>query len=549
MKSVAWWIALIVLLASAGEWQALHRHDPVIVELRAESSQWTTLQRGEQIRLDERSKAVARIRVRQSGWTWAGFVTIRGSGGELFALLPGQYAPRLLGASRDDCNALSDGTFSCRIQASLAANEALTVHATAGTVGVVGLSTETVRASVVPSAQFRAVLALFAFVVAVALIARSLALVPVVRASLLAVVAAVWLIATAGWGGFALLVVVVGSFGWLQGLARGSRSTGALVLALSSVGLGLLAVRWAAQGTWIPTGSTVAASLFLPLGVAFVAVRLADVVMRISTGQLKSLRFTEYATWMLFPPTLAAGPLLTLPEWRARQASATTLTDWGAGGARMLVGLAKKLGSELVLRAAGMWGFDAAAVPDVDSGWRLWVALLAVAIHVYLDFSGYSDLAIGAGRVCGVRVPENFDHPFMKSTLRDFWRAWHMSLTNWTSRWVHALAAAALRREAPIIQGWVPVLISLLLIGMWHGATLRWMLWGLHHAAGILVGEAVARSSLATKLAQRSGAAVAKVIGQSYVLAWVSLSHCFTVTTDPIRAIELWLSALSLGVL
>jgi D-alanyl-lipoteichoic acid acyltransferase DltB (MBOAT superfamily) len=120
----------------------------------------------------------------------------------------------------------------------------------------------------------------------------------------------------------------------------------------------------------------------------------------------------------------------------------------------------------------------------------MWVVVYAYAFQIYFDFSGYTDIAIGTGRLVGVRLPENFDAPYIKPNLAQFWNSWHMSLTQWFrayffnpfNRWMRGLKT---------IPAWGMILLgqaaTMLLIGLWHGITPNFILWGLWHGLGLFL--------------------------------------------------------------
>jgi D-alanyl-lipoteichoic acid acyltransferase DltB (MBOAT superfamily) len=125
---------------------------------------------------------------------------------------------------------------------------------------------------------------------------------------------------------------------------------------------------------------------------------------------------------------------------------------------------------------------------QASSGPWLWVLLYAYALRLYLDFSGYTDIAIGLGRLMGIQLPENFTAPYLKTNLTGFWNSWHMTLANWFRAYFFNPVTRALRsgRSLPL---WAILLIgqlgTMLLIGLWHGITVNFAIWGLWHGAGL----------------------------------------------------------------
>ncbi|MDW8170847.1 MAG: MBOAT family O-acyltransferase, partial [Anaerolineae bacterium] len=121
----------------------------------------------------------------------------------------------------------------------------------------------------------------------------------------------------------------------------------------------------------------------------------------------------------------------------------------------------------------------------------LWLMLYAYALRLFFDFSGYSDVAIGIARLLGVTLPENFNRPYMAHNITLFWQSWHMSLSNWVRNYVFSPLTRALMRREPAPSGEIVTLIGHLttmgIIGLWHGITLPFMIWGLWQGLGLWV--------------------------------------------------------------
>jgi D-alanyl-lipoteichoic acid acyltransferase DltB (MBOAT superfamily) len=134
--------------------------------------------------------------------------------------------------------------------------------------------------------------------------------------------------------------------------------------------------------------------------------------------------------------------------------------------------------------------------------------------------------------------------------MRSFWMSWHMTLSLWVTRWVHFFIAFPLRRAPRAAQLILPVVGSLIVIGLWHEMQIAWLMWGLHHATGILLSDALvlAAAALVVPPAFRTLVnGVERALGMLGVLLWVSLSHCFTLVSDPSMALALWRHALGLS--
>lgn len=215
----------------------------------------------------------------------------------------------------------------------------------------------------------------------------------------------------------------------------------------------------------------------LPIGISFFTFQglsyALDVYREPEAG---TESFWDLLLYISFFPQLIAGPIVKYHDVaiQIRQRNAT-LSDMAAGCRRFLVGLSKKLLIADILAAA----VDAIYACDGMGDARLCaVAGLGYAMQIYFDFSGYSDMAIGMGRMFGFRFLENFDHPYIASTVQDFWRRWHISLSSWFREYLYIPLGGNRRGKA---RTCLNVLIVFLLTGLWHGASWVFILWGVWH--------------------------------------------------------------------
>ena len=223
------------------------------------------------------------------------------------------------------------------------------------------------------------------------------------------------------------------------------------------------------------------------LGFSYIAFRLIHVLRDRQMGRLPEFSLPEFATYVVFFPTLAAGPIDRAERFSQdlRKEFSLTQEETLHGGQRIVLGLFKKfvIADTLALIALN----DALAVQIRTTGW-MWIVVYAYAFQIYFDFSGYTDIAIGIARLAGIRLPENFAAPYTKPNLTQFWNNWHMTLTQWFrsyffnpyNRWMRAYKS---------IPAWVMIfagqVATMLLIGLWHGITLNFILWGLWHGFGL----------------------------------------------------------------
>ena len=225
------------------------------------------------------------------------------------------------------------------------------------------------------------------------------------------------------------------------------------------------------------------------LGFSYIAFRLIHVLRDKQMGRLPELTLPEFATYVVFFPSLSAGPIDRAERFASdlKKDFALTQDETLLAGQRIIVGLFKKfvVADALALMALN----DMLATQVRTTGW-MWIHLYAYAFQIYFDFSGYTDIAIGIARLVGIKLPENFLSPYTKPNLTQFWNNWHMTLTQWFrayffnpfNRWI---------RGYKTIPAWMMILVgqlaTMLLIGLWHGVTINFILWGAWHGLGLFL--------------------------------------------------------------
>jgi alginate O-acetyltransferase complex protein AlgI len=226
---------------------------------------------------------------------------------------------------------------------------------------------------------------------------------------------------------------------------------------------------------------------FLPLGISFFTFEFYHYAWDRMHGKTEAGTTGEYLAFILFFPTMVAGPIKRYEQFlpALRAPSPDWVLDFERGITRILTGLAKKFAVADLLTAATD-NLNHAAIATADRRvLPLW--LLAYGIRIYMDFSGYSDIAIGSARLFGIRVPENFDWPYLQSNISEFWARWHMSLTRWLIDYVY-IPLGGSRVSLPRI--YANVLTTMLVSGLWHGARLHFLVWGLCHGVLLCVHRA-----------------------------------------------------------
>ncbi len=228
------------------------------------------------------------------------------------------------------------------------------------------------------------------------------------------------------------------------------------------------------------------------LGFSYVAFRLIHTLRDRASGRLPAVTLREYVTYVIFFPAFTAGPIDRLERFLKdlrNPEAPTPNADLALAGRRLLTGLFQKF---VVADSLALVALNANNAAHTSAPGWLWLLLFAYSLQIYFDFAGYTDIAIGLGLLMGVRLPENFNHPYRKASLAQFWNNWHMSLTGWFRAYCFNPLTRALRarRSLPV---WsivlVTQLVTMTLIGLWHGVTPGFVLWGLWHGVGLFANN------------------------------------------------------------
>jgi alginate O-acetyltransferase complex protein AlgI len=227
-------------------------------------------------------------------------------------------------------------------------------------------------------------------------------------------------------------------------------------------------------------GTLVLAAIPLPLGISFFTFHsisyLIDIERRNATAQR---RIGNFALYILMFPQLIAGPIIRYKDIATQiDVRRRDLADVAEGVRRFILGLGKKV---LIANTLGRLADQIFALPAGDLHTQAaWIGLACYTLQIYFDFSGYSDMAIGLMRMFGFRVLENFNYPYVARSIREFWRRWHISLSSWLRDYLY-IPLGGNRRGAG--RGYVNLLITMGLGGLWHGASWNFLVWGLYHGA------------------------------------------------------------------
>ncbi|MBQ9807053.1 MAG: MBOAT family protein [Clostridia bacterium] len=230
------------------------------------------------------------------------------------------------------------------------------------------------------------------------------------------------------------------------------------------------------------------AGLVLPIGISFYTFQIISYTVDVLRGDCVLQRnYISFGTYVTLFPQLIAGPIVRYHDVDMQLSDRTeTVGGFADGVLRFSVGLGKKvlIGDAL---AAGYVYFRelATLTPTVAGGW---LTLILYSLHLYYDFSGYSDMAIGLGRMFGFHFPENFRYPYVSQSITEFWRRWHISLSTWFREYVY-IPLGGNRRGA--LVRYRNLAIVWLLTGFWHGANWNFLLWGAYFAILLILEKMI----------------------------------------------------------
>lgn len=232
------------------------------------------------------------------------------------------------------------------------------------------------------------------------------------------------------------------------------------------------------------------ADILLPIGISFFSFTQIAFLADAYQKGVKELRFSHYGLFVTYFPHLIAGPVLhhsqMMPQFRDAQTYRLNSAHISAGLAIFALGLVKKL-----ILADGIAPYADAIFKPVDAGLQAssgeaWLAALAYTLQLYFDFSAYSDMAIGISLMFNVRLPFNFNSPYQAGNISEFWRRWHISLSNFLRDYLY-IALGGNRRGA--VRRYANLATTMLLGGLWHGASWSFVLWGGLHGLYLMLNH------------------------------------------------------------
>ncbi len=229
--------------------------------------------------------------------------------------------------------------------------------------------------------------------------------------------------------------------------------------------------------------------IILPLGISFHTFQSISYVIDVYRGEQPAITsYVDYALFVAFFPQLVAGPIVRAKEffldyfnWRAPSGE-----EWQRGIAMMLTGFVKKLiCADQFAIAADRYFANPQAFPGLLPAWS---GTIAFGLQIFFDFSGYTDIAIGVALLFGFHFPENFRRPYLSASVTEFWRRWHMTLSGWLRDYVYISLGGNRHGRA---RTYANLMLTMLLGGLWHGASWNFVIWGGYHGAVLSIERVV----------------------------------------------------------
>lgn len=227
--------------------------------------------------------------------------------------------------------------------------------------------------------------------------------------------------------------------------------------------------------------------VLLPLGISFFTFQQLSFVIDAYKGELPEYDFVNYACFVTFFPQLVAGPIVThdelVPQFADLSKKSFNWDNFAPGMYAFALGLAKKVLVADVLGNVANWGYG--NIEGLNSVTALLVTL-AYTVQIYFDFSGYSDMAIGMGKMLNIDLPINFNSPYKALTINDFWSRWHITLTRFFTRYIYIPLGG---NRKGVMRTYLNIMIVYLVSGIWHGANWTFILWGVCHGVFCVISR------------------------------------------------------------
>jgi alginate O-acetyltransferase complex protein AlgI len=264
--------------------------------------------------------------------------------------------------------------------------------------------------------------------------------------------------------------------------------------------------------------------LLPPLGISFFVFEFVHYLIEIRRGHRPIRSPLSFALFTSFWPSLVAGPIKRYRQYvvslsyGARNVSSD---DVLAGMIRLAIGICKKFFGDILTS----WIQTQQASFDVQPLSMRWVIVVAIGFRILLDFSGYSDMAIGFARMMGIRLPENFNWPYLAHSISDFWRRWHISLSTWIRDYIYIPLGGS---RHGLVRRSLNGFTAMALCGLWHGAAWNFALWGIYHGLGLAIAGSLPIPRFLSQDVRFDISSFDQAVTTGTLLAWRGMSWVIT---------------------
>jgi alginate O-acetyltransferase complex protein AlgI len=295
---------------------------------------------------------------------------------------------------------------------------------------------------------------------------------------------------------------------WLVGNLCFFKYTNKLLGALLDVGT------W-----WLQTPDVTLPKIALPLGISYITFRLIHYLVESYRNKCPQGSFAELGAYTLFFPTFLAGPVDRFPRVhpQMRAQPAEVLPEINQGLLRLGVGIVRKF---VVADTLARYVLPVLNAPEDHGRWIVILAIYGLAIRIYMDFAGYTDMALGVSRLFGYRIMENFNKPFLQRNIAMFWRSWHISVYSWIRDYFFFPLFGYKASQAKIYLG---IFTAMMVFMLWHDLTWNWFALGVYHGLGLIAWQAFQEL-------KRARPALRKLMDRPY-LTPLSIALTFTFVT------------------
>lgn len=277
--------------------------------------------------------------------------------------------------------------------------------------------------------------------------------------------------------------------------------------------------------TWFSDST---ANIAIPLGISYFTFKFIHYALEKSRGNLAPHNAADFLCYLYLFPIFTAGPIERFDHFLANRDAGSLSENLVDGTTRIIHGLIKKfvIGGLVIaplfnaITDAGVLLVRLERLPV----YKVWGFLILTYLFVYMDFSAYSDLAIGGSRLFGIRIMENFNWPVLAPNIGNFWKRWHMSLAAWCQAYVYMPTIGLTRNP------YLAVFATFLAIGLWHAGHIVWVCWGLYHALGVVTYLSWARYKRKRKWNRFDNNLLLRVVGTGVTFLFVAVGFAFTAT-------------------